>query len=206
MIKLDGNRKEALRYLGYKGQILNAQTEEQLDLCLKEGLSLAAPRGVYHVFDIEKTDKGLSLIGTDLTLEGENIGRYLDGAKKCAVMAVTVGIAIDRAVIKYEKSGEITKALMLDCVATALVEEAADKFNAEIDENARENRFVTRTRFSPGYGDFPLDTQRKIIPLLDCERRLGIILNSECLMTPRKGVTAVIGFFEGEGNENGFEK
>ena len=141
MIKLDGNKKEALRYLGYRGQKLTAETEEQLDLALKEGLCLAVPVGVYQIFDLEKTDGGLLLAGTDLMLEGENINTHLEGALKCAVMAVTVGIALDRAIMKYEKSGEMTKALMLDCVATALVEEAADKLNAGIEADAKENGY-----------------------------------------------------------------
>ena len=206
MIKLSGNKKEALRYLGYRGQSLSDETEEQLSLAMKEGLRLAMPNGVYQIYDLKKTDSGILLDGTDMFLEGKNISSYLDGAKKCAVMAVTVGAAIDMAVLKYEKSGEITRALMLDCVATALVEEAADILNDEIKKVANENGFNCKTRFSPGYGDFPLETQKKIIPLLDCERRMGVFLNDQCLMTPRKSVTAVIGFFEGEVNEDGFEE
>ena len=203
MIKLDGNKKEALRYLGYRGQNLTKETEEQLSLAMEEGLRLAVPKGLYQVFGLVKTDCGLLLDGTDLVLEGENIRNHLEGAEKCVVMAVTVGIGIDRQIMRYEKSGELTKALMLDCVATALVEEAADELNEEIKEKAKETGCLCKTRFSPGYGDFPLETQKKIIPLLDCERRMGIILNSECLMTPRKSVTAVIGFYKGEGDENG---
>jgi len=202
MIKLYGNKKEALRYLGYRGQNLTDGTEKQLDLILKEGLSLAVPKGVYLIFDLVNTDGGLLLSGTDLVLEGENIRNHLIGAERCAVMAVTVGAGIDRTVMKYEKSGEYTKALMLDCVGNALVEEAADSLNNEIEQIAKQDGFECKTRFSPGYGDFPLETQKKIIPLLDCERRIGVFLNDECLMTPRKSVTAVIGFYRREGEKN----
>lgn len=202
MIKLEGNKKEALRYLGYKGQKLTPETESQLDFALKEGLRLAVPRSVYMIFDAEKTDSGLNLKETDLTLLGENINSHLDGAKKCVVMAVTVGAEIERAVSRYERMGELTKALMLDCVATALVEELADKVNDEIENIAQNEGFYCKTRFSPGYGDFPLETQKKIIPLLSCEKRIGVTLNDTLLMSPRKSVTAVIGFFEREGEKN----
>lgn len=202
MIELCGNKKEALRYLGYKGQKLTPETEAQLDLAVKEGLSLAAPRSVYMIFDTEKTDNGLKLKNTQLTLVGKNINNHLSGAQKCAVMAVTVGARIELAINRYERAGKMTRALLLDCVATALVEELADKVNSEIENEAEKNGFYCKTRFSPGYGDFPLETQKKIIPLLSCEKRIGVTLSDTCLMSPRKSVTAVIGLFKGEGKQD----
>ena len=202
MIKLSGNKKEALRYLGYRGQQISPETERQLDLALTEGLNLAVPLSSYMIFDAEETDDGLKLENTDLILTGKNINAHLHGASKCAVMAVTVGLRIEMEINRYEKSGEMTRALMLDCVATALVEELADRVNDEIEKIASENGFYCKSRFSPGYGDFPIETQKKIIPLLNCERRLGITLSDNCFMSPRKSVTAVIGFFEREGKQN----
>lgn len=201
MIKLDGNKKEALRYLGYFGKGNADEIDERLDLAMREGLRLAAPRSVYLIFDAEKTEKGLLLKNTDLILEGKNINSHLDGACKCAVMAVTVGAGIESAINRYEKSGEMSKALLLDCVATALVEETADKVNGEIEKIAGNEGFYCKTRFSPGYGDFPLETQKKIFRLLNCETRIGVTLSDTCLMSPRKSVTAVIGFFKREGKE-----
>ena len=48
-------------------------------------------------------------------------------------------------------------------------------------------------RFSPGYGDLPIEVQKDFLPLLDAERRLGITLSESCLMAPSKSVTAIIG-------------
>ncbi len=203
MIKLIGNKKEALRYLGYKGQSLDEEMENQLDSALKEGLRLCAPKSVYAVFDLKQTADGLLLENTDLTLLGENINNHLSGASKCAVMAVTIGVGIEKAISGYERTGFLTKSVMLDGVATALVEELADRVNEEIKIKAEKEGFYCKTRFSPGYGDFPLETQRKIIPLLDCEKRAGIFLNENCIMSPRKSVTAVIGFFKKEDGKNG---
>jgi len=202
MIKLHGDKKEALRYLGYKGQNITPEMENQIDLTLKEGLSLAVPSSVYLVFDTEKTEDGIRLKDTELILSGENINSFLSGAEKCAVMAVTIGHKIDSAIGRYERTGKITNALLLDCVATALVEELADKVNSEIEQKAQKEGFYCKHRFSPGYGDFPLETQKRIIPLLSCEKRIGVTLNDACLMSPRKSVTAVIGFFKKEGEKN----
>ena len=60
------------------------------------------------------------------------------------------------------------------------------------EEAAAEGRTCT-PRFSPGYGDLPLETQRDVFRLLDCERKIGVWLNESLLMTPSKSVTAIFG-------------
>ena len=54
------------------------------------------------------------------------------------------------------------------------------------------------SRYSPGYGDLPLELQREIIRVLDCGRTIGITLTESLLMQPSKSVTAVIGMKERE--------
>ena len=51
----------------------------------------------------------------------------------------------------------------------------------------------TKPRFSPGYGDFPLDFQRDIFATMSLAKNIGITLNNSLLMSPSKSVTAVIG-------------
>ena len=51
----------------------------------------------------------------------------------------------------------------------------------------------TRPRFSPGYGDLPINMQKDIFAALDCPRKIGLSLNESLLMSPSKSVTAIIG-------------
>ena len=53
-----------------------------------------------------------------------------------------------------------------------------------------------RPRFSPGYGDFPLEYQRELLGVLDAAKRIGLTLTDSLLMAPSKSVTAVIGVYE----------
>ena len=48
-------------------------------------------------------------------------------------------------------------------------------------------------RFSPGYGDMPLDLQGDIIAILEARKWLGLTLSEAKLMSPQKSVTALIG-------------
>ena len=54
------------------------------------------------------------------------------------------------------------------------------------------------SRYSPGYGDLPLETQTAVFKALDCERTIGVTLTESLLMRPSKSVTAVIGMKERE--------
>ena len=50
-----------------------------------------------------------------------------------------------------------------------------------------------RPRFSPGYGDLPLEMQKDIFSLLGCPSNVGITLNESLIMSPSKSVTAIVG-------------
>jgi cobalamin-dependent methionine synthase I len=48
-------------------------------------------------------------------------------------------------------------------------------------------------RFSPGYGDLPLEFQKTVFLLLNPEKYIGLTLSESLLMTPIKSVSAIIG-------------
>ena len=48
-------------------------------------------------------------------------------------------------------------------------------------------------RFSPGYGDIPLEMQKTFFELLQCQKNLALTLNNSLIMSPEKSVTAFIG-------------
>nr|MCR5785210.1 methionine synthase [Eubacterium sp.] len=48
-------------------------------------------------------------------------------------------------------------------------------------------------RFSPGYGDLPLNTQNALCEALNTSRRIGLTVTKNHLLIPRKSVTAIMG-------------
>lgn len=56
-------------------------------------------------------------------------------------------------------------------------------------------------RFSPGYGDLPLETQRELVRVLDTHRKIGVSLTGSCLMMPSKSVTAILGISDTKRDE-----
>ena len=69
-----------------------------------------------------------------------------------------------------------------------------DEINARIlREAAKEGLRGMRRRFSPGYGDLPLEMQREVCAVLNMPKEIGVSLTDTLLMTPSKSVTAIVG-------------
>ena len=81
-----------------------------------------------------------------------------------------------------------SRAFMLQAIGAERIEALCNKFNSEISAKSQ-----TAPRFSPGYGDLPIELQREIFLALDCPKRIGLTLNQSLLMSPTKSVTAIIG-------------
>lgn len=124
--------------------------------------------------------------------ESAALGRNLEGCDEVVLFAATVGIGIDRLIARYRRVSP-ARSLMLQAVGAERVEALCDAFCAEIAERARREGRFPRPRFSPGYGDLPLELQRDVVVALDCARRIGVTLNESLLMSPSKSVTAIVG-------------
>lgn len=113
--------------------------------------------------------------------------KNLDGAKEAFIFAVTIGMGVDRHLMKlYSLSA--AEHFISDGIASTLAEAACDRVNDILAEGLN-----ARQRFSPGYGDFPLELQPKVLSAVNAGRLLGITLSASLLMTPKKSITAVMG-------------
>ena len=85
---------------------------------------------------------------------------------------------------------------MFGACCSALVEAAANITEDLVVRFAQDMGMSTNWRFSPGYGDLPLNVQPVFLKALDASRRLGISVTSTNMLVPVKSVTAVLGLFE----------
>ena len=177
------NEQEILRYAGV------SRVTEEINLLLHECIELCVDKLSYKVcyreFDISFEDKCVNL-GFAKT-QSKDIRKNLDGCNKIVLFGATLGSNLDRMIAKY---GAISpsKAFMLQAIGTERIEALCNTFNNEIS-----NKASVAPRFSPGYGDLPLELQKDIFLSLDCARKIGLTLNQSLLMSPTKSVTAVIG-------------
>ena len=93
--------------------------------------------------------------------------------------------------IRLKEKEDIVQGYITDCLASAAVEGVCDSLEAELSKRLAD-KYLT-WRFSPGYGDLPLDLQPKILAVLEAGKRAGVSCTGSLHMIPRKTVTAVIG-------------
>ena len=195
-------RSEALRYLGYTGQDVDAD----LDARLGETMALAErelkPRGVWRVFEVERVagSGAYRLAGSVLELDGETARGFLHDARQVAVLACTLGLQSERRLRALAASDPLGQVLY-DAVCTAFVELFLDGLQEEVERWGLEQDLQLGTRFSPGYGDLPLELQPLVLDVLNAERRIGLSVTSDFLLVPMKSVTAFVGLFEGSATD-----
>lgn len=197
-VKLE--KKEILRYLGYRRkQELTPEMDQQIQQLMEEVKKVADPRYTFLIFPCQpdENEKNIQVIGTDLVLEGKAIYNHLKYAKNVALLAATLGIEVERQIRKYELT-EMSKALILDACCVEYIEKICDLAECAIEQEVADEQLILNRRFSPGYGDLPIETQAKFLAVTDATKRVGINLTESFLMIPPKSVTAIIGLFDDE--------
>lgn len=190
---MDKAKSEVLRYLGRRDQEVPESLSRMADECIVLMRDAASPRHVRMTFDLSYSgDGGLSLAGTGISLEGKDIARHLRGCGQAVLLAATLGAGADALIRQWERA-DITRALVLDACATQLIEEYCDETERNIKAEAAACGFMAARRFSPGYGDFPLDIQPRILGALDAAKNIGLTCTESLILLPRKSVTALIG-------------
>lgn len=186
------NISEALRYMGHKGEI-SASFENTLKTCEDELLKAIRPQYTYKSFSIFCNNKGVKLEGSSLVFEGSDITEHLSGCNKAVLLCATIGGDVDK-LIRLKEVSDISSAFIIDAMASAAVEQLCELVEKKI-RNDFPNKFFT-WRYSPGYGNFPLEIQQDFLNVLDAQKRAGICTSEDNLLVPRKSVTAVMGMSE----------
>ena len=178
-------KREILRYMGCN-ECDNA-TEEIVQSCIDE----IKDKLVYKVCycQLPLNIKGDVCDFEVLKLSSQKLAENLESCKNVILFAATVGIEIDRLIAKYGRISP-TKALVFQAIGAERIEALCDAFCKEISNEYGKN---LTPRFSPGYGDLAIETQREIFSVLECKRNIGLTLNDSLLMSPSKSVTAFVG-------------
>ena len=193
MIITSINRTEAVRYLGIKG-IPDTATLQLADECEKMLLAEMTPKFCWSYAEIsEHSDNSVILAGYVLSLDGNAISAHLEGCYGVVLMCATLGNSVDK-LLRQTQAHDMAKAVILDAMASAAIEQLCDEAEKEISERLEGKHFTWR--FSPGYGDFPIEVQKDFLTALNAPKAIGLCTNSSGMLIPTKSVTAVIGVHE----------
>jgi len=185
------NEREYLRYAGTTPQAVSAEERSLIQKCLSEVENKLIYKVCWGRFPVRRTENGLDF--GFLQTESKGLAKNLEGCEEVIVFAATIGLEIDRLIRRYTSLSP-AKALFFQAIGAERIESLCDAFC----EDMKGKGLLLRPRFSPGYGDLPLELQKDLFRVLDCPRKIGLTLNESLLMSPSKSVTAIIGIGRGE--------
>lgn len=160
------SRKEVLRYLGYKGTMeIQGAVEDEVEACLELLGQKAEPKHLVRSFPLR--------LGTEYEIDcgcfctrSKNLSKNLQECEMVLVFAATLGLGTDYVIQKYNHL-QMSRAVILQAAAAAMIEEYCDQVCRELKERYEAGEWYLRPRFSPGYGDFPLECQSSLLDGLE---------------------------------------
>ena len=192
------DRKEIIRYLGYRGSHPEPEVLREIEYCTRELEKAAEPRFIYERFELTRKagdGDGEILCMAGLEIRSRDLAKNLSGCKAVYMMAATIGPGPDM-LVRRASVGRMSRVVIYQAAGAAMIENWCDLINGRIRREAYKEGLYTRPRFSPGYGDLPLEMQRDIARILNMPKEIGVSLTENLLMTPSKSVTALIGASE----------
>jgi len=193
------NPAEVRRYLGYQ----LGQTEESAEVSqlIEQTISAvgrrAQPRGLVKTCFVNELPRGvLALCGSDFLLSSRDLSRLLSGCTLVSLLAVTLGPQVDDYIGDLLARGQYAAAAVADAVGSDAAEQAVMQLDDKLRQAAADLGFGLTRRFSPGYGDLPLEVQRDLLRSLAAES-IGVHLTKSNLMVPQKSITALLGWKAG---------
>jgi 5-methyltetrahydrofolate--homocysteine methyltransferase len=185
---MEYNRREALRYL-------RARQNDEAAGALVDTVYLKLRNEVQarHVLRRQSVivhEDGVTL-ACGVRLHSRDLAAHLRDCDEVLLLAATLGSRVDAAIRRLTLTS-VAEGAAAQAVAAALIESYCD----EVQAHAEADGLAQRPRFSPGYGDWRLEEQKLLFPVLNCAKLIGLTLTDSCMMAPAKSVTAIIGLSE----------
>jgi len=186
--------------LGYKQKQteLDERTEKEIISWIDEAASLMKLKGVTLECDLEIADEGKILIylknnrAEKIEIMSNSFYKFILGAKKILLMGITCGKEI-MDFIEKEQKGNMTKAVIFDAAAGEITDSGLDYivsfYNKEL---IRKSEKLFTKRFSPGYGDLSIETQKVFYDLLEM-KKIGVDITESFILIPQKSIIALTG-------------
>lgn len=182
---------DALRYIGIPKEKADSEVKEKVIQGFKKLEQIVNPKIIYQKVNITKEDETVILKGTLCKIQSKDLAKLLKNCEECILMAGTLGMEVDRQIANWQKQ-HMLEAMILDACASVLIDKLCDDAEVEIMNSLKKDKFLTM-RFSPGYGDVPLEVSGELLDIMMAPKRIGLTLTKTHMLVPTKSVTAFIG-------------
>ena len=183
---------EIARYMRMGRTVPEGALAERVTKLRDEALKSVCPARTWRRFAVD--NGSITSGGLHLDICG-TLARHIAGCNSAYLVCGTIGAEFDA----FQRRVSIVSgadALIVQAIGAALIEKLMDGVEDEIRAELAAGESLA-SRYSPGYGDFPLAAQRTLLALLDAPRMVGVSLTDTLLMVPSKSVSAIIGVKKG---------
>jgi len=186
--------REVLHFLGWRGNPVEPELLDQIQEIIREVQSEITPNVITRYFSL---DQHHGLKDTVFLPLGNDMRRMLSGCSGAVLMAATLGAQSERLLLRRQVRSA-SEALLMDAVLSAAIEAVCDEQERLLRRRYHQAHLYLTDRFSPGYGDMPLEQTKEICAVLQTEKTIGLSVSHSGIMIPRKSVTAIMGISTAE--------
>ncbi|MEO0249570.1 MAG: hypothetical protein ABIN58_08545, partial [candidate division WOR-3 bacterium] len=123
----------------------------------------------------------------DFVIFSSDMSDRLAGAERVSLFLATIGPGPEEACRALSEDKNLTEALFLDAAASEMVEILLRRAHREA--AARMSGFAGTARYAPGYGDFSLIHQARIVELLGGTATGVRVMEDSFMLIPKKSTT-----------------
>ena len=150
--------------LGLAPGPLPANLDKLVDTYLRHVTRLAKPQGLIRVCSIRSlTPDRVELADANLVIAGSRVVAHFTACEKVTLLAATLGPGIDRFLAGLQQTSGAADAFIFNGIASAAAEHITEILDALAVREIRRNAYYPTARFSPGYGDWPLESSSNLL-------------------------------------------
>lgn len=164
---------------------------------LREGAGLIKPVIAYDLYPVGKVRHDAIELDGGKVLRSSLVAQLLASATEIGLVIATIGGALEQRISSYFSQQQATKAVVLDAVGVAAVDELVNESQRIMEAEAARRGLQASIPLSPGMNQFcSLEEQQVIFDLLPAEQ-IGVSLTSGTMMVPVKSASMIFGLGSG---------
>ncbi len=141
---------------------------------------------------VDCAGKGVVALENGVEFQGGRLARALRDSEEAVCFLATLGEELDLEIARLFEENRLAEGYIMDALGSVAVEDLVEQFHRNMEEKSRKRGRAVTLRFSPGYCDWAITDQRRLLTLFETET-LGVELLESCLIQPRKSVSGLFG-------------
>ena len=166
---------------------------KELKNVIEIAYGLVHGKACYNTFQIKNVFESKVILDKSETLvNSKKMAEILKDCEYCSLFVSTIGPELENHAVEMAKDDQ-SGAFYLEHVGNWMAEYMAEAVEKRIAQGIIKAGFISKKRYSVGYGDWHIEAQKEILEITEA-RRIGVSISESYLMIPRKSVSALIGW------------